>query len=125
MSRLRIAGWVIPAAIALIVLFLFPANSYNDPDTFWHIENGRYMTDHKTVLHHAIHTFYGDSLPYIPHEYGFELIEGALYQAFGWPGTYLLTAVSFALLMIGLFRLMKVSRQELGLEDMPFVCTFY
>jgi hypothetical protein len=123
MSRLRIAGWGIPASITLIVLFLFPANSYNDPDTFWHIENGLYMIDHKSILHHAIHTFYGNDLPYIPHEYGFEFIEAALYRTFGWPGTYLLTAVSFGLLMLGLFRLMKVSRQELGLGDMPFVCT--
>lgn len=124
-AQVRLKVWGVPAFIVLIVLLLFPANSYNDPDTFWHIENGRYMIEHHSVLHHAIHTFYGNQLPYIPHEFGFELIEATLYAVFGWPGTYLLTALCYGLLMIGLYRLMEVSRQELGLTEMPFVCTLF
>ncbi|MCC3371497.1 hypothetical protein [Cohnella sp. REN36] len=107
---------------ALTALLLFPWLSYNDPDTFWHIENGRYMIAHGTILHHAIHTFYGDSLPYVPHEFGFQIPEALLYGAFGWPGIYLLTAVSFLLLIVGLYRLMQISRQEIGLSGMPVLC---
>lgn len=123
MRRTNILNWSIPLLTFLLALLLFPTSSYNDSDTFWHIENGRYMIEHKTILHHAIHTFYGDSLPYIPHEYGFELIEAALYLLFGWPGIYLLTAVSFGVLMLGLYRLIKISRLETGFGDMPFICT--
>lgn len=43
--------------VAAVILSLFPKYSYNDPDTFWHIELGQYMIQHHTVLHHAIHTF--------------------------------------------------------------------
>lgn len=115
----KIKLWIGAALTAILVLLLFPANSYNDPDTFWHIENGRYMIEHHSVLHHAIHTFYGDRLPYIPHEVGFQLIEASLYMAFGWPGIYLVTAGCFFLLMAGLYRLMLVSRQESGLGGFP------
>ncbi|WP_127493793.1 hypothetical protein [Paenibacillus glycanilyticus] len=123
MHLTKVTHWAIPVFFTLLVLFLFPTSSYNDSDTFWHIENGRYMIEHKTILHHAIHTFYGDRLPYIPHEYGFEIIEATLYLLFGWPGIYLLTAVSFGVLMLGLYRLIKISRQETGFWDMPFTCT--
>lgn len=111
--------------VAVFVLFLSPAASYNDPDTFWHIELGTYMIEHRTVLHHAIHTFYGDKLPYIPHEFGFQIVAAALYKAFGWPGIYLLTAVCLYLLIAGLLQMSKVSRSELGFrEDHPLLLPF-
>ncbi|WP_239619252.1 hypothetical protein [Cohnella mopanensis] len=126
MSNKRLFSlWASAALSALVILLLFPSNSYNDPDTFWHIENGRYMIEHGTILHHAIHTFYGDNLPYIPHEFGFQIIEGWLYTVFGWPGTYLLTATSFALLIVGLYRLMEVSRQEQNLQGLPLLCMLF
>lgn len=103
--------------ITFTVILLFPRFSYNDPDTFWHIELGQYMLGHKMILHHAIHTFYNDQLPYVPHEFGFQLAVAALYQAFGWPGTYVLTAVCLFLLILGLDRLTRVSRKEVGLEE--------
>ncbi|MBB6733734.1 hypothetical protein [Cohnella zeiphila] len=116
-----IPGWVGACVAALGTLLLFPANSYNDPDTFWHIENGRYMLEHGVVLHHAIHTFQ-PGLPYVPHEVGFQLIEAALYNGFGWPGIYVLTAACFLLLVAGLYRLMTVSRKEAGLAGFPLSC---
>lgn len=122
MKRATVAAWAIPVIAAIVVLCLWPSTSYNDSDTFWHIENGLYMLEHRVVLHHALHTFYGDSLPYIPHEFGFQLIEAALYKTFGWPGIYLLTAASFGLLIVGLHRLMDISRRELGKPGMPLAC---
>jgi len=106
------------AAVTIIaILCLFPKYSYNDPDTFWHIELGQYMIERGTVLHHAIHTFYGDRLPYVPHEIGFQIIIALFYKAFGWPGTYALTAISLFLLVLGLYRMTCVSRKESGLEQ--------
>ncbi|QHW33644.1 hypothetical protein GZH47_24480 [Paenibacillus rhizovicinus] len=106
---------------AIVVIAMIPKETYNDPDTFWHIELGNYMMDHHVVLHHAIHTFYNDKLSYIPHEFGFQLIVAALYDAFGWPGTYLLTAICLFLLLLGLYRLAMVSRKELGLDEHHFL----
>lgn len=118
-----------------VIVMMFPSNSYNDPDTFWHIELGNYMLAHHTVLHHAIHTFYNDKLPYVPHEFGFQLIIAALYDLFGWSGTYLLTAFCLFVLMLGLYRLTRLSRKELGLSEHHFllflvvllvsVCVYY
>ncbi|WP_123040278.1 hypothetical protein [Cohnella candidum] len=121
---------MLPAALGamtvLALLLLFPRYTYNDPDTFWHIELGRYMVEHQTVLHHAIHTFYGDKLPYVPHEFAFQIVISLLYTAFGWAGAYLLTAFCLAMLIFGMDRLTRVSRTELGLEPrhpllLPFI----
>lgn len=103
--------------IIATVLLMLPKYAFNDPDTFWHIELGCYMIEHKQVLYHAIHTFYGDELPYIPHEFGFQIVLALFYQTFGWPGAYLLTALSLLLLVPGLLRLARVSRRELGMEE--------
>jgi hypothetical protein len=117
MKNKPIATLVYATLTLIVVLCMIPDFSYNDPDTFWHIELGRYMLQHGTVLHHAIHTFYGDKLPYVPHEFGFQIIIASLYMVFGWPGTYLLTGTCLFLLILGLYRLTQVSRKEMGLEQ--------
>jgi hypothetical protein len=103
----------------IAILCMVPKYSYNDPDTFWHIELGRYMLQHGVVLHHAIHTYSGDQLPYIPHEFGFQIGIALLYSALGWPGIFLLTAACLFVLMWGLYQLAVVSRKEMGLSDPP------
>lgn len=126
---LKKTAWYPPACgllVTAVIALMFPKYSYNDPDTFWHLEIGRYMLAHGKVLHHAIHTFYGDKLPYIPHEAGFQLLVAPLYHWFGWPGIYLLTALCLFGLITGLMRLGRVSRRELGLPEehvllLPFV----
>lgn len=111
------------AALAIIVLCVVvftmpPSESYQDPDTFWHIEVGSHMLDTGKAPHTAIHTFFGDdTLPYVPHELGFQLVIALLYRAFGWAGTYLLTAACLIVLSLGLYRMMLVSRKELGLDS--------
>ncbi len=113
-SKLPIIYGIVVIAVVLLML---PKYAFNDPDTFWHIELGSYMLEHKQVLYHAIHTFYEDKLPYIPHEFGFQILVALFYQAFGWPGAYLLTALSLLLLIPGLLRLARISRKELGMEE--------
>lgn len=126
MKKLKIPKLLYGLFFIAIILLMIPKFSYNDPDTFWHIELGQYMIDHGQILHHAIHTFYGDKLPYVPHEFGFQLLVAPLYAAFGWPGVYILTAVCLFFLILGLLRLGKISRKELGLQEehvllLPFV----
>ncbi|RKP58127.1 hypothetical protein D7Z26_01080 [Cohnella endophytica] len=110
---------ILGALIVIAVLCMLPKYTYNDPDTFWHIELGQYMLQHGTVLHHAIHTYSGNNLPYVPHEFGFQLIIALLYSALGWPGIYLLTAACLFMLIWGLYRLCQVSRKEMGLGEPP------
>ena len=116
--RLAASAAVALAIMAVIVFLMPPSNSYNDPDTFWHIEVGKSILQSGKVPHTAIHTFYGDNgLPYVPHEVGFQVVIALLYNAFGWAGTYLLTGGCMLLLVPGLYRMMVVSRKELGLPS--------
>jgi hypothetical protein len=113
----RLTDFIPVIAAFAAVLLMFPRYSFNDPDTFWHYELGRYMLEHRSILHHAIHTYAGDHLPYIPHEYAFQLALALLVRTFGWPGAYVLTALCLLLTIAGLDRLVKVSRKELGLDE--------
>ncbi|MEI8394469.1 MAG: hypothetical protein WCF85_07020 [Rhodospirillaceae bacterium] len=68
----------------------------NDPDTYWHIEAGRWM-----LSHHAVPFFdpFSHSLPGAPwfaHEWLAELIFALVYQYSGWNGTILVAVFSFA-----------------------------
>ncbi|WP_310551160.1 hypothetical protein [Paenibacillus glufosinatiresistens] len=117
MTTFKVSKWLYVLLIIGTLLLMIPKFSYNDPDTFWHIKVGQYMIDHRLVLHHAIYTFSGDDLPYIPHEFGFQILVATLYNIWGWPGVYILTAGCLFCLILGLLRLGKVSRKELGLVE--------
>ncbi|MFD0696832.1 hypothetical protein ACFQZT_22455 [Paenibacillus sp. GCM10027628] len=111
------------AALFLVVFIFMDANSSRkDPDTFWHIEVGKEMITQGKVIHTAIHTFAGGNLPYVPHEVGFQWIVGGLYSLWEWNGVHLFTLLSVFILAWGLYRLMEISRQEMGLPRMhPFL----
>lgn len=63
MVKFNIHKFLYGIFVIAAILLMFPKFSYNDPDTFWHIELGQYMIEHGQVLHHAIHTFTEISCP--------------------------------------------------------------
>jgi hypothetical protein len=114
-----------PSAALFPFVMMNPTTTQNDPDTFFHIEMGRAMLQKGSVIHEAIHTFAGNHLPYVSHEAGFQLVAAALYQAWGWRGLHVLTVFCLGLLIWGFYRLVAVSRKEMGLTPMqPFFVLF-
>lgn len=115
--------FVVYAALFLTLFIYMDANpSRNDPDTFWHIEVGKEMIKQGKVIDTAIHTFAGENLSYVPHEVVFQWIVGGLYNLGEWKYVHLLTLMSVFILTWGLYRLMEISRKEMGLAPMhPFL----
>lgn len=103
--------------IPFLYVMMNPDYSRNDTDTFWHIELGRWMIAQRRVIKEAIGTYAGAHLPYVPHEAGFQLLAGGLYLLGGWQALHILTAACLGLLTWGLFRLVRVSREEMGMKD--------
>lgn len=100
-----------------IILFIFVMQTkevFNDSDTFWHIELGRYMLEHNTVLTHAIHSFVPTELAYVPHEFGFQILIALLFNLLGWSGTYILSAICLFFVIYGMYTLTTLSRREVG-----------
>ena len=106
---------MIPILILSAFVLMNPSTTWNDPDTFWHIELGRTMIQEQTILREAIHTF-TPNLPYVPHEIGFQLVVGGLYGLWGWKGVHTLTVICLGFMIWGLYRLAKISRKEMGYE---------
>ncbi|MBW5447523.1 hypothetical protein GE107_15805 [Cohnella sp. CFH 77786] len=120
--RQSIVFGLFAAVFVALFIFMDAGVSRGDPDTYWHIELGKEMIRQHRVIDTAIHTFAGESLPYVPHEVGFQLIVGSLYNAGEWKAIHLFTLFSVFLLAWGLYRLMEVSRQEMDLPRMhPFL----
>jgi hypothetical protein len=118
----RIVFAVYAALFLTVFIFMDANSSRNDPDTFWHIEVGKEMIAQGKVISTAIHTFAGENLSYVPHEVGFQWIVGGLYSLWEWNGVHIVTLLSVFILTWGLYRLMEISRQEMGLPRMhPFL----
>ncbi|MDQ0902271.1 MULTISPECIES: hypothetical protein [unclassified Paenibacillus] len=118
----RVVFAVYAAIFMFIFIFMDVHSSRNDPDTFWHIEVGKEMITQGKVIDKAIHTFAGENLSYVPHEVGFQWIVGGLYSLWEWNGVHIFTLLSVFILTVGLYRLMEISRQEMGLPKMhPFL----
>jgi hypothetical protein len=122
-TNLQIVVFALFAAVFIALFLNMDANtSRDDPDTFWHIELGQEMIKQGKIIDTAIHSYSGESLQYVPHEAGFQLMAGWLYGLDGWRGVHILTLLSVFLLAWGLYRLMEISRRELDLPRMhPFL----
>lgn len=117
------------AFYSILVLGMFfainPFVNIVDGDQFFHIEIGRYMLENKHIVKDAIHTFAGNSIPYVSHEIGFQLIIGAIYNWMGWKGLHLFIVICAAFYMAGIYRLMQLSRIEIGKKDFPPLLHFF
>jgi hypothetical protein len=84
-------------ALACFVVFLFAPGVFNDGDTYWHIEAGRWMIDNKAVLLIDPFSFTFAGRPWQTHEWLAEIVMALAYVGMGWNGVAILFAASFAL----------------------------
>jgi hypothetical protein len=109
------AFWLICSAV--IGYYCFDVNSsWIDPDTFWHIRLGQEMIETGQIVRNALNGF-DPTLPFISHEYGFEIIVGLLYNWSGYHALHIMIIVCMAILVWGLYVLASISRKEAGMSD--------
>lgn len=85
------------AAFAAFCVALFAPGLFNDGDTYWHIEAGRWMIDNRAVLHIDPFSYTFAGKPWQAHEWLSEIIIALAYVGLGWSGVALLFAATFAL----------------------------
>lgn len=93
-------------ALAVIAASLYPIRS---TDVFWHLATGRWMAEHSSVPTLDPFRFSVTDLPWVNHEWLFQLLLFAVERLAGWPGLQalrgLLMAAFSATLYVGLGRI--------------------
>jgi hypothetical protein len=86
--------WAAAMAFAFV---LFSPAIFNDADTYWHIEAGRWMIDNRAVLHIDPFSYTFAGHPWQTHEWLAEVVMAFAFVGLGWSGVALLFAAAFAL----------------------------
>jgi chromate transport protein ChrA len=77
-----------------------------DPDTYWHIAVGRWIIEHRAVMHQDVFSFSMPGAPFTPPEWLAEVLIAWIYDHFGWAGLVASTAFCVAAAMAMLLRVL-------------------
>src|SRR5712691_11098341 len=91
-------------AVLFVVLFAMAARNVTDPDLWWHLKTGQYISEHKSVPHADPFSYTRAGQPWIAHEWLSELLIYSLYRIAGAGGLI----VVFALIHCAAFFLLYV-----------------
>lgn len=75
-----------------------------DPDTYWHIAAGRWITEHAAVPQGDPFSHSMPGAPWTAHEWLSEVLISTIFQWAGWPGLIAMTALSLAATLAWLCR---------------------
>src|SRR5580693_1714420 len=64
-------------AVVFIGLFGMAARNLSDPDLWWHLKTGQYISEHRSVPHSDLFSYTRSGQPWVAHEW---LTELSLYQ---------------------------------------------
>jgi hypothetical protein len=91
-------------AILFVGLFAMAARNVTDPDLWWHLKTGQYISEHKSVPHTDPFSYTRAGEPWVAHEWLTDVLLYQLQRAAGWSGLILLFAavlcVAFCLLFL-------------------------
>ena len=76
---------------------LFVPAVLNDPDTYWHIETGRWILEHHTIPRVDPFSFSMSGQPWIAHEWLSEVLMALAARALGWNGIVMLFGAAAAM----------------------------
>lgn len=94
--------WI--AAITMLAVTLFAPVVLTDGDSFWHLTAGDWMIAHRAVPHADPFSYTFAGAPWVAHEWLSEILMAAAFQAAGWSGVTVLTALAAALAFFQLAR---------------------
>ena len=79
-------------AALFLGLFAMAARNVTDPDVWWHLKTGQYITEHKSVPHTDPFSYTRAGEPWVAHEWLSELLLYELQRATGWGGLIVIFA---------------------------------
>jgi len=94
--RWRNLSFVLVAALLGYAAVLFIPAVLNDPDTYWHIETGRWILEHQAVPRADPFSFTMAGHPWVAHEWLSEALMALAYRTLGWNGIVMLYGAAAA-----------------------------
>jgi hypothetical protein len=79
-------------AALFVGLFAMAARNVTDPDVWWHLKTGQYITEHRSVPHADPFSYTRAGQPWVAHEWLSELLLYELERTKGWGGLILIFA---------------------------------
>jgi hypothetical protein len=83
-------------AVLFLGLFAMAARNVTDPDVWWHLKTGQYISEHKSVPHTDPFSYTRAGQPWVAHEWLSELLLYQLERTTGWGGLILVVAAVLA-----------------------------
>jgi hypothetical protein len=106
MNKTLVSGTFSTTHIFLTVLFLglfaMAARNVTDPDVWWHLQTGQYITAHQSVPHTDPFSYTRAREPWVAHEWLSEVLLYQLQRSTGWGGLIVIFA---AILCVAFFLL--------------------
>jgi hypothetical protein len=79
-------------AVLFLGLFGMAARTVADPDVWWHLRTGQYISEHKSIPHTDPFSYTRAGEPWVAHEWLTELLLYTVQRMLGWGGLILLFA---------------------------------
>ncbi len=73
-------------AVLFVGLFAMAARNVTDPDLWWHLKTGQYISEHKSVPHADPFSYTRAGQPWVAHEWLTELLLYQIHRSAGWGG---------------------------------------
>jgi hypothetical protein len=73
-------------AVLFLGLFAMAARNVIDPDVWWHLRTGQYISEHKSVPHTDSFSYTRAGQPWVAHEWLAELLLYQIHRIAGWGG---------------------------------------
>ncbi len=94
--KLLLRGNGVFPTILFLGLFAMAARNVADPDVWWHLQTGQYISEHKSVPHVDPFSFTRAGFPWVAHEWVAELVFYKIQLVAGWGGLIVLFATIVA-----------------------------
>ena len=103
-------------AVVFLGLFGMAARNVSDPDVWWHLKAGQYISEHRSVPHNDPFSYTRAGQPWVAHEWLTELFLYQLERMAGFGGL-----IIFFLIVEphGLARLWQIGKEKLRLWPFP------
>ena len=101
--------WV-TLVLFLFSIFVLTTYKIEDDDVFWHLATGRFIAENKYVPDTDVFGFSTQNDKWIPFEWGSDLISYALYNAGGYTALSVFRSVTFCLMFLIYFMLLRKFR---------------
>lgn len=109
---IKLFEYIFIAVLSIYSVLITTSKTWSDDDIFWHLATGRYIVENHVVPSADVFGFVTEGNPWIPFEWGWDVLTFLIYGYSGFLGLSLLLSVIFSCILYiyyYIFKLFKLS----------------